>query len=112
MTNRTIENLVDEKVLEKIKKEKWFTMQDVIEEFEPLCENSDDLDEIMDIVGNSDRYNYVNSQDGTGYIFGTTEKDIEIFINSGKFDDDDPAWNEYVTCGNSSYKLSYFVDID
>ena len=114
MEKQTIQNLIDTIILEKLKEQICLDGHDVVILAEELTENSKDLDEIIDMIMNSKRYNYIKTKRGDDYIFGTSLKQVMGFIDwsYGYIRDDDTCWREYITCDGRSYQLNYFVEGD
>ena len=116
MENRLLNNLVDCMVLNELNGNPYVEAEDVIKIFEKLFENSEEVDEVLDIITKSKRYNYITLQNGFSYIFGVTKEDVDDFIycvnNVEKtlISDNDPVWNEFIYYGKESCKLRDILD--
>lgn len=116
MENRLLNNLVDNMVLQELKGYVSIKAKDIVKMFEKLCDSSEDLEEILDIVTNSKRYNYITLQNGCSYIFGATKEDVEDFIYCVCVLDEleisayDPVWNEFIYYGKESCRLRDILD--
>lgn len=108
MTKRTIENIIQNRVLEHLQDYFYMTTNDVAELFEPFCETSDDLEEVLEIALNSKLYNYITKKNGEGFIFSNKKKDKDHILGlfcQVRFDDNDPIWNDYVSYNGVSMTL-------
>ena len=112
MEKRTIENLIDYIILEELKKQDTLCSYEFVKIFERLTDNSEDLDEILETIGRTKRYNYIIDKEGIGWIFGTSEQQVRDFVDSEILRDDDPCWTDYIVCDGHSYKLNYFVEVE
>ena len=114
MEKQTIQNLIDTIVLAELKDFINLDSKEVVSLADKFAENSKDLDEIIDMIMNSKRYNHITTQNGDTYLFGTSLKQVMGFIDwsYGYIRDDDTCWREYITCDGRSYQLNYFVDMD
>ena len=59
MTKETMQNIVDSIVLGELETYYYLTSETVVHMFEPYCENSEDLDEVLEFIFNSKKYNYI-----------------------------------------------------
>jgi len=114
MDNRTIQNLLDYYILEQLKEFICLDSREIEIYVEKFADNSEDLEEMIDMVMNSKRYNHITTQCGDTYLFGTSYKQVKEFIDwsDGYIRDDDTCWLEYITCNGESYQLNYFIDVN
>ena len=100
MNNKTIQNLVDNIVLEKLK-DYYYVGMDIIEEmFKPLCDNSEDLTQILCYVSLSNKYNCVIKQNGEGYVFSNKKRDVIAFLEDVKIGNNELAWSDFIQYGD------------
>ena len=113
MTKRTIENLIDKIVLGKLKKNYYLHASEIVEDFEKLCETSEDLEEIIDIFSNSKNYNYILLQNGEGYFVSFDKQDFRMFFEDIGISTNDPVWHEHFTLRSTSHTLlDIFLDLE
>lgn len=105
MNNKTLQNLIDNMVLERIKDYYYVRIDDIKDMFEYFCENSDDLDEIMCFVSLSNRYNCVLKQNGDCYILSNKKRDFRAFFEDVEISDNDQVWLDFVVYENKSMLL-------
>lgn len=106
MTKETMQNIVDSIVLGELEIYFYITSKEVVNMFEPYCENSEDLDEVLEFIFNSKKYNYILLQNGDGYIFSKTyESSIRELFETVPINLNDQVWNVYVYKGNESMTL-------
>lgn len=106
MKKETIQNIVDNIILKRLEEYYFISSAEVVEILEFYAENSEDLDELLELVFNSKRYNYILLQNGDGYIFSSTNiKCIRAFFEDVPINDNDQCWNCYVYKNNYSMTL-------
>ena len=96
MNNKTLQNLIDNIVLEKLRDYYYVGMDIIKEMFKPLCDNSDDLTQILCRVSFSDKYNCVIKRNGDGYVFSSKKRDVRAFLEDVKIDSDELAWFDLI----------------
>lgn len=110
MKKITIQNLLEDLVLKELKDNYYITGDDIVNIFEKYCDNSEDLDEILDIVANSKKYNHIICTDDS-YYFGKKRKQIKNFIKFANISDKDDCWTDFIYCEDSIFERLYqFTD--
>lgn len=105
MNNKTIQNLVDNIVLEKIKGYYYVELDIIKDMFKPLCDNSEDLTQILCCVSFSNKYNCVIKQNGEGYVFSNKKRDVIAFLEDVKIGDNELAWFDFIQYGDRTMLL-------
>lgn len=104
MTKRTIENLIDTKILEELGRFYYISATEIPDLFD--VDNNEDLEEIFEIISNSKRYNYILLQNGDAYIFSISTKSSAVALfNDIPISLDDQVWGTYVYKCNESMTL-------
>lgn len=105
MTRETVENILYSIIKRNLKSEGFMPSNDVLDLFEKYCGNSEDLDEIFEILTNSKKFNYVLLQNGESYFVGKDKTDWQLFFINVEISDRDEVWNEFFYYNNSSERL-------
>ena len=100
MNDKTIQNLVDNIVLEKLK-DYYYVGLDIIKEmFKPLCDNGADLTQVLCCVSFSNKYNCVIKRNGDGYVFSSEKRDVRAFLEDIEIESDELAWFDLIQYGD------------
>lgn len=111
MTNETMKNIIERMTYALLEKHYYLTADEVIDLFEQYCHSSEDLEEILDIVANSELYNYINLEDGQSFVFSKDDAyDIQELFHDIRISECDKVWNKYVTYRGVSITLSELFD--
>lgn len=110
ITKQTLENLVDNQVLNYLKEYYYASIDGIIDLFEPLCDYSEDLDEIINIIKGSKRYNYILLENCDSYIVGRDKQSMREFLEDMEISYDDDVWGEYFYYGMDTLRLREIME--
>lgn len=108
MKNETLENILSDYVNKNYFKGRnhYISDEDLVNLFKPLIDNEDDLEEAINTVINSKKFNHITLENGTGYL---TTKEVEdlaelvaILPEKGDF------WiNDYISVNGEEYSITW-----
>ena len=107
MKNETLENILSDYVSENYfeGRNHYISDEDLVNFFEPLIDNEEDLEEVIDIIVNSKKFNHITLESGIGYL---TTKEVEdltelvaILPEKGDF------WRDYISVNGERNSMTW-----
>lgn len=96
MNRQTLENILYEMIKFRfLNDDAYVSEEDVLNYFEIYCDNSEDLDEILNILINTKYLNYVSIKDSVSYFVDIDALSWEIFFEHINIPEDDEVWTKY-----------------
>lgn len=108
MKNETLENILSDYVNKNYFKGRnhYILDEELVNFFKPLIDDEEDLEEAINIVINSKKFNHITLENGTGYLttkeIGDLTELVAILPEKGDF------WrNDYISVNGEKYSMTW-----